>query len=191
MTIWFRSSLRLARSVLPCADLAKTTTLRLTRRTRRLRSRSPVTIAWKWARTRIARSSAFARATARPMAVARAMNGAADKEPLLAAQTRCTQISKSLTRPMISIPGPRAAITATIFRARRNICRAMWSALTISMTTAIGATIPVTDTSGFPTEWKADGRLITLATGFGFLRGDGLGWMILRGAMLHSTTDVG
>ena len=99
--------------------------------------------------------------------------------------------STDLTIPMTSTIGPRTAIIATTIPVRRSICRTMWSAMRISMTTATGATMATTATSGFPTGLKLAGLLTTPATGRGFRPGAIRGSMTRPGVMLRSTTDAG
>ena len=83
------------------------------------------------------------------------------REARSAEPTRCTPMSSRFADPTNLITGPRIAITATIFRVRRSICRAMSLVMTISMTMATGATIRTTGTSGFPTRLRPAGLPIT------------------------------
>ena len=162
------------------------------RPTWRLPSSSPAAIAWRPVKTARHRHQ-------RPRGRRRSHRQrpelrlcTADRVPHSAARTRLNadveQIGESRR---IRYTGPRPATTATIFPARRSICRTMLSALTISMTTATGATIANYGHVWFPTGLKPVGRPITKAIGTGFLPGDGPGSMTLRGATRPSITDAG
>ncbi len=57
--------------------------------------------------------------------------------------------------------------------------------------TASGNPILITARSGIPEPLRQTGRLTAMATGFGFLPGDGPGWMMRPGASRRSTTAAG
>src|SRR5271169_1806637 len=61
----------------------------------------------------------------------------------------------------------------------------------ISMTTANGETCPTTVMRGFPHASHSDGRRIATDIGHGSLRGDGRGWKMSLGALLHFTMGAG
>src|SRR5690349_12964850 len=89
-----------------------------------------------------------------------------------------------------STAGVRFGTRDWIVHSRHATSRQARSATKIWMTTACGAKNHRTDRSGFR-ELRRAGLLINMDTGFGWNRGAGLGWMMLRGAMLRSTTAAG
>src|SRR5450755_2602192 len=100
-------------------------------------------------------------------------------------------MSKTSAAPTSLIVGPQVAIVATTDHARPNTCPATWSAMKTWTTTATGATMQATATSGFPAAWKLAGRPITTAIGTGLLPGDTPGWMTPPGVTRPFTMDAG
>src|SRR5437879_2350289 len=98
--------------------------------------------------------------------------------------------SMRLAVRMTSTTGVMAAIAVSRSRAQRDMSRMTWWAMKILMTMATGNRIRSTGMYG-SREWQWAGRLITTGTGHGSIPGDGRGWMTTRGAMRHSTMDVG
>src|SRR6202030_3971225 len=86
------------------------------------------------------------------------------------------------------------AAPATIAKSARNPPATFLvtsSVMTISMTTASGATFPNTDMCGTPRASLPIGRRIATGIGSGSRHGDGPGWKTNPGALLHFTTDAG
>src|SRR2546423_8517059 len=98
--------------------------------------------------------------------------------------------SMRLGGPMTSTTGVMDAIAVSMIRAQRDMSRTTWWATKTSMNTATGNRNRSTATYG-TREWPWAGRLITTGTGHGSIPGDGPGSMTTRGAMRHSTMDVG
>src|ERR1700722_11730191 len=87
--------------------------------------------------------------------------------------------------------GAWAATSATINRRRRVTFRASWSAIRTWINMDLGARRRTMEPYGYRTIFQMDGRPITLATGFGWTRGAGPGWMTRSGALLPFTTAAG
>src|SRR6266852_3038237 len=98
--------------------------------------------------------------------------------------------SLRLGGPMTSTTGVMDGIAVSTSRARRDMSRMTWWAMKISMSTVTGNRNRSTAMYG-TREWPWAGRLITMGTGHGSIPGDGHGSMTTRGAMRHSTMDVG
>ena len=190
MTIRFRSSSPRARSTLRCGGCGTRRISRSTRPTRRLTFSSPGIIAWRRVPTEVTRSSASATAKAKPRAEAR-LRCTAGREPHSAEPTRSTPMSSRFTIPTNSIHWSEGRDHRYDFsRSAQYLSRDV-----VGFDDLDDYGDWRDDSSyghvWFPNQVVTDGRLITKAIGIGFLPGDGLGWMILRGATRRSTTDAG
>src|ERR1700730_15272348 len=100
------------------------------------------------------------------------------------------QTSRMSVLPITSITGATDAIAATrILVPRDTFLMTSWVTQPW-MTTATGARIQAMATCGTRTFHQA-GLLIARATGRGSIPGDGLGWMMSPGGMLHFTMAAG
>src|SRR5437879_10993320 len=84
--------------------------------------------------------------------------------------------------PTASIVGPLSATRRKTAPSPRNTFRAIWSAMTILMTTATGAMSRNTATFGIRAKLLLAGPLTAMAIGTGSARGAGRGLIIHHGA---------
>src|SRR6266576_1551558 len=100
-------------------------------------------------------------------------------------------VLRKLPVPTASIVGPLSATRRKTAPSPQNTFRAIWSAMTILMTTATGAMSRNTATFGIRAKLLLAGPLTAMAIGTGSARGAGRGLIIHHGASRRTTMGAG